>query len=121
MDCHLREQEVRAQLYDLQVALHNVQNAKVDSRKLVALLPALREWLQVVKRIPYDQVSHSSHDPYDRSPRYPPMPMDNIVMSVTKEIQGLQKSLTKLASKHSREAIFDLKKMEVVKAERSAY
>jgi hypothetical protein len=53
VDCQLREKEVRAQLYEVQVALHKLHAAQIEPRKLLALLPALREWLHTVKKVSF--------------------------------------------------------------------
>ncbi|KAH7421097.1 hypothetical protein KP509_13G040300 [Ceratopteris richardii] len=95
VDCQLREKEVRAQLYDVQLALHKAQAAQIEPRKLLALLPALREWLQTIKKVPYDQNLMESRG---GSGGGGGAPVDSIVCCVTREIQALQKALSRLAA-----------------------
>ncbi|KAI5074765.1 hypothetical protein GOP47_0010726, partial [Adiantum capillus-veneris] len=98
LDCQLQEKEIRAQLYEVQLALHKAQSAQIEPRKLLSLLPALREWLQAIKKVPWDATLMESCEK-SSAPRT--HPIHSIFCSVTREIQTLQKALSKLASKQN--------------------
>lgn len=88
VDCRLREKEAKAQLYELQLGLQKAQAAQIEPRKLLTLLPALKDWIQSSKKASHD-VAKAEHTPQ----------IDNIVYAITKEIQMLQKALSHVIHK----------------------
>ncbi|KAI5058329.1 hypothetical protein GOP47_0026499 [Adiantum capillus-veneris] len=94
VDCRLREKEAKAHLYELQLGLQKAQAAQIEPRKLMTLLPALKDWIQTSKKVSHDVGRVDNHERAENTPQ-----IDNIVHAITKEIRMLQNALSHVIHK----------------------
>ncbi|MCO5585737.1 hypothetical protein L7F22_039673 [Adiantum nelumboides] len=94
VDCRLREKEAKAHLYELQLGLQKAQAAQIEPRKLMTLLPALKDWIQSSKKVSHDVGRADNHEKAEHASQ-----IDNIVHAITKEIRMLQNALSHVIHK----------------------